>query len=784
MLRDVSPESPREGPRSIFPVPHERHVDAGAMPAPRTSFVGRDREVALIQALVRRDDVRLVTLTGPGGVGKTRVAIRAVSGAPHPAQFVDLADVQQPALVLPDVAAALGVRPDGRPALDSLRAALRDDDYLLVLDNFEQVLPAAPVLADLLDACPNVKLLVTSRVVLGIPGEHVIDIRPFPLPALPPDSETQAGDFDACRLFADRARALDPDFALTGANAQTIVGICQRLDGLPLAIELAAGWVSVLSPGALLTQLERRLALPGSDSAAVPLRQRSLRDTIAWSYGLLGASSQALFRRIAVFNGGCSLDALEAVSGDGSLDVLQELRVLVTNSLVRRTDSPAGESRYALLETVREFGVERLEASGEAATIGRRHAAYFLALAERAEAQVNTRERESWLDVLEAEQGNLHSALEWAVAQGDAETALGLCGAMLPFWQFRFHPAVGWDWVRRALALGQDGSSPVFRKALYCAGTLAYMKEESAAAAPYFADALVRYEEAADQEMTGRVELALGRQAWDDDDLDAARRWFDSAKRRFAGCGDTVGLAHCLHYEGLVAFKDGDYALAKSCLRDALTMWQALGFSWELSQCIPGHLADVARAEGNPTEAMTLYQECLRFNWDRQYLEDVSWSLAGMALVTAGDGQVEQAVRLMALADWIEELLGAPLTPHIRRLHDLAAGMLLGRVGAERIAQIQESVRSADLAAEIGAVLALTRHETALPTSALSGHGLTQRERDVLRLMASGKSNQEIADVLFVSLGTVKVHVTHILAKLDVKSRAAATDYAHRHHLA
>jgi predicted ATPase/DNA-binding CsgD family transcriptional regulator len=784
MLRGVSQEPLRDGLCSIFPVPVERHAESGAMPRPRTSFVGREREVGLIQALVRRDDVRLVTLTGPGGVGKTRIAIRAVSGAPHPAQFVDLADVQQPALVLPDIAAALGVRPDGRPALDTLRAALRDDDHLLVLDNFEQILAAAPALADLLDACPNLKLLVTSRVVLGVPGEHVVDIRPFPLPVLPPDSDTQAADFDACRLFADRARALDPEFTLTGANAQTIVAICQRLDGLPLAIELAAGWVSVLSPSALLAQLEKRLALPSGGSPAVPPRQRSLRDTIAWSYGLLSASSQALFRRIAVFNGGCSLDAVRAVCGDGSLDVLQELRVLVANSLIRRADSPGGDSRYALLETVREFGVECLEASGEAPTIRQRHAAYFLALAERAEAKTNTREREAWLDQLEAEQGNLHSALEWAVDQGDADIALGLCGAMLPFWQFRFHPAVGSDWVRRALGLGQDVSPPVFRKALYCAGTLAYMKEESAAAAPYFADALVRYQEAEDQEMTGRVELALGRQAWDDDDLDAARRWFDSAKRRFEGCGDKVGLAHSLHYEGLVAFKVDDYPQAKTCLRDALTMWQALGFSWELSQCIPGHLADVARTEGNLTEAMTLYQECLRFNWDRQYLEDVSWSLAGLALITADDGQMEQAIRLMLLADWIEELLGAPLTPHIRRLHDLAAGMLLGRVGAERIAQIQASVRSADLAAEIGAALALTRHETVAHASARSAHGLTQREREVLRMMASGKSNQEIADVLFVSLGTIKVHVTHILAKLDVKSRAAATDYAHRHHLA
>ena len=788
MPRSVSLESSREGLPSIFPVPLERHPETSAMPVPRTSFVGREREVGLVQALLRRNDVRLVTLTGPGGVGKTRTAILAGSSAPHSTQFVDLADVQQPALVLPTIAAALGVRPDGRPVLDILRAVVRDGDYLLVLDNFEQILPAASTLADLLDACANVKLLVTSRAVLGIPGEHVVDIRPFPLPTIrSAGSDTDAADFDACRLFVDRAQALDPDFALSSANAATIVSICQRLDGLPLAIELAATWVSVLSPGALLAQLEHRLALPSSGALGTPQRQQSLRDTIAWSYGLLSAPSQALFRRIAVFNGGCSLDAIREICGDGSLEVLQELRALVTNSLVRRTDDPAGDSRYTLLETVREFGVESLQQSDEAGIIRQRHTAYFLALAERAEAKQNTIERDAWLDRLETEHGNLHSALEWALEQEDAEIAVSLCGSLLPLWQFRYYSNLGRDWVRRALALGKDVSAPVMRKAVYCAGTLAYVEGELAEAAVLFADALMRYQEADDPEMTGRVELALGRLTWDDDDLDAARKgreWFDSAKLRFEGCGDKVGLAHSLHYEGLVAFKDGDYPRAEACLRDALAMWQALGFSWELAQCIPGHLADVARVEGNLTDAMTLYQECLRFNWDRQYLEDVSWSLAGLALIAATDGQVEQAVRLMALADRFEWAPRSSLTPHIRRLHDLAVGTLEERVDSERFAQIQASVRSAEPAVEVGAALALTRSETSQKAPSPAGFGLTQREREVLQMMAAGKSNQEIADALFVSLGTVKVHVTHILAKLGVKSRSAATDYAHRHNLA
>jgi predicted ATPase/DNA-binding CsgD family transcriptional regulator len=770
----VSRDASRDGLTQIFPVSNARQVEASALPTPRTSFVGREREVGLVQALLRRNDVRLVTLTGPGGVGKTRIAIRAVSADFPSAQFVDLADVQQPALVLPAIAAALGVRLEGHPVADHLRAALRNGDPLLVLDNFEQILPAASMLADLLDACPNVKLLTTSRVVLGISGERVVDVRPFPLPSGGlPASEIDAAGLDACRLFVDRAQALDPAFALMSANAGTIVHICRRLDGLPLAIELAAAWIPVLSPSALLAQLDSRLALPGGGTVGAPPRQRSLRDTIAWSYGLLSVPAQALLRRVAVFNG-----------GDDALDVLPALRSLVANSLVRRTDDPAGESRYTLLEMVREFGVERLEQSGEARVIRQRHAAYFLALAERAEAKQNTSERDDWLDRLEVDQGNLHGALAWSIEQDNAEIALGLCGSLLAFWQFRFHATVGREWVRRALALGTEAAAPVMRKAVYCAGTMAYLEGEHAAAERLFADALARYQDAADPEMTGRVEVALGRLAWDDDDLDTAGRWFASARLRFAACGDEVGLAHSLHGLGLVAFKDGDYPQADVCLRDALTLWRSLGFDWDLAQCIPGHLADVARAAGNLTDAMRLYQECLRVNWDRQYLEDVAWSMAGLALIAAADGEAEQAVRLMALADRFEERLGARLTLHIRRLHDRAVDMLRERVGSERFAQIQASVRRADLAAEIGAALALTRRETSADAPLPSDHGLTPREREVLRMMASGKSNQDIADALFVSLSTIKVHVTHILAKLEVTSRAAAADYAHRHQLA
>ncbi|MEZ4565385.1 MAG: LuxR C-terminal-related transcriptional regulator, partial [Thermomicrobiales bacterium] len=459
-------------------------------------------------------------------------------------------------------------------------------------------------------------------------------------------------------------------------------------------------------------------------------------------------------------------------------------RALVANSLVRRIDGVHGDSQYTMLETVREFGLARLEESGEGQEIRRRHAAHFLALAQQADAHQNTPERKVWLDRLEAEQGNLNSALSWALAQGDAETALGICGCLLTFWQFRFYSTVGLGWVRRALALDQAASPQVRRKARYCAGALAYMHGEHAVATAIFTDLLAEFREAGDPVMAGRVEVALGRLAWDAGDLDAARNRFASSWDLFASCGDDVGLAHSLHGLGLVAHKAGDIAQAERFLRDALRKWHALGFTWELARCIPGHLADVARDAGNWPQALGLYQECLSLNWAAQDLENISWSLMGLAHIAIAEGAWPLAARLMAMANRFEDLTGAPLTPHIHRDHARAERMLIDHLGPETFSDALEAARGADLEAEVTAALALTRPFQHAPAPKSSDAGLTQRELEVLRVMAAGKSNQEIADTLFLSVGTVKVHVTRILAKLGVRSRAAAADYAHRHHLA
>jgi predicted ATPase/DNA-binding CsgD family transcriptional regulator len=780
----VVPEPSSEGPTCIFPTPIHRRPGPEGLPLSRTLFIGREREIGLVQSLLDRDDISLVTLTGPGGVGKTRIAVRVAALIPHAVHFIDLVDVHEPSLVLPVIASAFDIAPNGRSVIDAMAAVLRDGDHVLVLDNFEQILPAASSLVHLLDALPGVKVLVTSRAVLGLPGEYVVDVPPFALPAPVHQLSVDAlAGHDAVRLFVDRVRTLQPEFALSSGNAATVAAICRRLDGLPLAIELAAAWTPVLSPSELLAQLERPLALPDAGSHSAHIRQRTIRDTIAWSYGLLDTSSQTLFQRMAIYIGGCTLGSIKEVCGDENLDALQGLRRLVAHSLVRRMDLPSGESRFTMLETIREFGIERLDQSGEKDVVRQKYARYFLRFAERAEEMLNTDEHEIWLDRLEAEQGNLKSVFDWALEHEDAEFALRLGGALWQFWRFRFFASSGQEWLQRALALGQDVSAPVLRKALFGAGSLAWAHGRYAEAEAMLTDSLAKYQEIDDPAAIGNVELALGRLAWDQGKQEEARRRFEEASRLFEQANDRSGLSHGLHGMGLVAYKDGDYQLSASYFQDALASWQSLGFFWGLACCIPGHLGEVARAEGHLSRAMTLYQECLTLNWLQRDYENVSWSLIGLAVILATDGEAERAARMLGLVDQLQELIDAPLMPDVAGHYDDAMRLSIAALGAERFATARVTGAATDQAAGVAEALTLRRDEAEPTANLATSLGLTAREQEVLRLLAAGNSNHDIARTLFLSPGTVKVHVTHILAKLGVTSRSAATDYAHRHNL-
>jgi predicted ATPase/class 3 adenylate cyclase len=452
------------------------------LPIQPTPLVGREKEVAEVCLRLSRPEVRLLTLTGAGGTGKTRLGLQVAAELTDEFEdgvfFVSLAAISDPELVVPDVAGTLGVKETGgQPLLKSLEYYLREKHILLVLDNFEQVLEAAPMVSELLSAAPNLKVLATSRISLGLYGEYEYSVPPLDLPDLErAPSVERLSQYEAVRLFVERAQAAKADFSVTNENAPAVAEICHRLDGLPLAIELAAARIKLLTPQAMLARLGNRLKLLTGGARDLPERQRTLRGTIRWSYELLEEGEKVLFARLAVFSGGGTLEAIEAIcdaEGDLPVDVLDGVSSLVDKSLLRQEEEEGGEPRFVMLETIYEYAREKLENSGEAETIKRAHAEYFLALAEKAEPKLTTAEQGAWLERLETEHDNLRAALSWSLGRKDQELALRLGGALWRFWFLRSHLSEGLQWLGEVLSL-RGGFTALRAKALNGAGDLVW----------------------------------------------------------------------------------------------------------------------------------------------------------------------------------------------------------------------------------------------------------------------------------------------------------------------
>jgi len=660
----LHPDLPGEFPplRSLDALPTN-------LPAQLTSFVGRERELAEVDRLLAAQ--RLVTLTGPGGVGKTRLALLAAAAAldafPGGVWFVGLAPVADPALVPAAVAQALGVRETpGRPLVETLTDALRAKRLLLVLDNCEHLLPAAaPVVAELLAAGPGLKALATSRAPLRVAGEHEHPVPPLGLPPLPdplhPPSPAALSRHEAVALFVERAAAVRPDFALTAASTPAVAAICRRLDGLPLALELAAARVKLLPPQALLARLDRRLAVLTGAPRDAPARQQTLRATLDWSYALLGPSERTLLARLAVFAGGFSLEAAEAVGAGAAeaaaeggaappLDVLDGLGSLVDHSLLRQEAPPDGAPCFRMLETVREYARERLEQSGEAAAVRRRHAAYFLALAERAAPGLSGPAQGAWLERLEGEHDDLRAALAWAAADEQSGAAgLRLAGALGRFWEARGHFSEGLHWLEQALEASAGAPSGARAAALYAAGVLAGRARQAddpgGAARTRFEQGLALFREAGDQRGVAACLDQLGTLARERGDHGLGRALCEQSLALRRAIGDRWGIATSLIHLAGVLREQGDYGRARELLQESLALRRAIGDRWGIATSLI-HLGWLALDEGDDATAGGLLEEGLARSRELGNTGGVATSLNRLAALAEKQGDYARAAAL------------------------------------------------------------------------------------------------------------------------------------------
>jgi predicted ATPase/transcriptional regulator with XRE-family HTH domain len=659
-VRRPSPGGGRAaGPEVAAPGRPARVPARGRLPRPLDSFVGRERELTAVRERLLDPDVRLLTLTGPGGVGKTRLALHAAAasldGYPDGAWFVPLAPLGDPALVAAAVAGVLGVRESGRETqTEALAASLRDRRLLLVLDNCEHLLPAAPLVADLLASCPGLTVLATSRAPLRLSGEHQLAVPPLSLPE-PEPQPTVAGilHFEAPALFVQRAVAAQADFAVTPENAPAVAEVCRRLDGLPLALELAAARVKLLPPRALLARLDRRLMVLTGGPRDAPARQRTLRATLDWSHGLLAPPEQALFRRLAVFAGGCDLDAAGAVcdaDGDSSTGALDGIASLVDLSLLGQTQGRDGEPRFWMLETVREFALERLATSAEAATIRRAHARFYLALAEAGKGGLQGPEQAVWLDRLETEHPNLRAALEWHLEEGDADSASRLAAALGPFWHLRRHVAEGRTWLDRVVALGGEASPTRRGEALLAAAQLAVAMGDYDAAPPFLEESLALHRTAGDRRGEATVLDALGSVAHYQADFARAFSSFEESLALVRTLRDRAGVARTLNSLGHAAWHIQQLATARGYLSESLAIWRELGNGFEVGNVL-WSLGLVARDEGDPAGARAAFAEGIATLQSVAGHRLITMMLDGLASLTVTTGEPAQAVRLMGAAN-------------------------------------------------------------------------------------------------------------------------------------
>jgi predicted ATPase/DNA-binding CsgD family transcriptional regulator len=791
--RDASEGGP--GPLETLPEREPRR-SPNNLPLELSSFVGRGKELAEVKRLLY--DNRLVTLTGSGGCGKTRLALAAagelVAGFEHGVWFVELASLADPSLVQGAVASALGVREQpGSPSIEILLGYLRTKKMLLVLDNCEHLVEACAVLCEaLLRTCPNLRILATSREAFGVIGETRLAVPPLILPDprhLPAVEDVTR--YEAAKLFEERAKAVEPKFALTEGNATAVAQICYRLDGIPLAIELAAARVKVLSVGQIAARLDDRFALLTDGGRTALARQRTLEAAMDWSHELLVPGERTLFGRLSVFAGGFTLEAVEAVCSGLPSDeepeqggVLDGLSRLVDKSLVVVVEQD-GDARYRLLETIRQYAWEKLERSGEETEeVRRRHAGFVLALAEEAGPELKGPRQGEWLERLETEHDNLRAAMRWMLgegaAEGGVEAAARLAWALWLFWFHRGHQDEGRRWIEGVMAWSDTLPADLRAKVLYADGAMSWGLRESSDTIRLLEESRALFRQAGDRHGEALALAATGPPTLQQGDVEQATGILEEAIELLRAAGDRWETGFMLAHLGMIYLDRDEQVLATRHLEESLALSREVGHKFSGSVALT-NLARAAEALGDHERAAGSYAEGLTLAVELRDKANAAYCLEGLARVTGARGDHERAVRLFAAAEALLEAAGGPLYAHAqdRAIRERAVDVLRSRLDEEAFRAAWSEGRTMEM--ERAVEYALEPPEPVVPPAYPAG--LSAREVEVLRLVASGMTSAQVASELFISPNTVNRHLQSIYGKLGVSSRAAATRFAAEHRL-